>query len=386
MLRGADSGNYYVVDLSGKKIIDQSHMPCYRSGQPLWAFSDPSSFYYDGCDNVLRKFTITGTNTGNVTVIHTFSEYSNVTNTDASDISQDGDHLLLAGMHTGLSGASVPIDIFSYSLSQGTKSFLYTTTSCKGTVGTTLGAQPSNDCIHKMEITPTNQGIVQFNGSQCPECNGNQYIINSNGSLTQVLNSIHFMPGWDSTGTHPLVVTLRDTLHGDPCWNQGGLTALYLDTMTDHCLFSVDYQGSHVSYGGGPNQPWVEYSDEPENATGYLNNNSNFRTPVSCALDTNLSSACWWPYSGEIFVVRVDSVGNTSSPGGTSAGKVYRLAHQRSRGAAGYWSQARGTISRDGKYIIFDSNMAYLNGCPSQTPSAEASGGDCTDVYWIKIQ
>jgi hypothetical protein len=390
LLRGSDSGNFYVVDMSGNKIIDQAHMPCYRSSQPLWAYSDPNSFYYAGCDNVLREFTITGTNTGNITVVHTFSEYSNVTNPDASDISEDGDHLLLAGMHTGTNGTQVPIDVFTYSLSLGTKSFLYTTVSCKGTVGTTLGAQPDSDCIHKMEITPTNQGIVQWNGSTCPECNGDQTIINANGTITKVLSAIHFQPGWDITGTHPLVVVERDDYHGDPCWNGGGYTALYLDTMTDHCLDSVDYQGSHVSYGGGPNQPWVEYDDEPAQNTCYFNTSPNFQSPALCSLGGGGSSNCWYPYSGEIDLVRIDSVGNTGSQGGTDPTKFYRLVHQRSRQGGetgnGYFSQARATISRDGKYIVWDSNMAYINGCPAQTPSGEAPQGDCTDVYWINIQ
>lgn len=78
----------------------------------------------------------------------------------------------------------------------------------------------------------------------------------------------------------------------------------------------------------------------------------------------------WELYEDEIALAKVD------------ASAVYRLAHARSRSSEGYWSQPRAAISRDGKYVVFTSNMAYPNGCPSNMHVA----GQCSDVYLIKVQ
>ncbi len=37
----------------------------------------------------------------------------------------------------------------------------------------------------------------------------------------------------------------------------------------------------------------------------------------------------------------------------------------RTRDQENFFDQSRAAISRDGKYILFDSTMAYLNGCPA---------------------
>jgi hypothetical protein len=75
-------------------------------------------------------------------------------------------------------------------------------------------------------------------------------------------------------------------------------------------------------------------------------------------------------YEDEIVLTRVD---------GTA---VYRLAHARSRSSEGYWAEPRAALSRDGKYVIFTSTMAYPNGCPSNMHVP----GECLDVYLIKVQ
>ena len=73
-------------------------------------------------------------------------------------------------------------------------------------------------------------------------------------------------------------------------------------------------------------------------------------------------------YEDEILLARVDGLA------------IQRLAHARSRSAESYWAQPHAAISRDGKYVIFDSNMAYAQkGCPSGIT-------DCSDVYLIKVQ
>jgi hypothetical protein len=55
---------------------------------------------------------------------------------------------------------------------------------------------------------------------------------------------------------------------------------------------------------------------------------------------------------------------------------VIRLAHHRSRSAEYYWAQSRAAISRDGRYVIFDSNMDLEN----------TALNNYSDVYMIKVR
>jgi len=48
------------------------------------------------------------------------------------------------------------------------------------------------------------------------------------------------------------------------------------------------------------------------------------------------------------------------------------LAHHRSRSDETYWAQTRAAISRDGRYIAFDSNF-----------NQSSKGANYTDVYVI---
>jgi len=61
---------------------------------------------------------------------------------------------------------------------------------------------------------------------------------------------------------------------------------------------------------------------------------------------------------------------------------IYRLAHARSRSAESYWATPRAALSRDGRYVIFSSNIAHPNGCPAKMHVPE----ECTDVFLIKVR
>ena len=50
-------------------------------------------------------------------------------------------------------------------------------------------------------------------------------------------------------------------------------------------------------------------------------------------------------------------------------------AHHRSRSAEYYWAESRAAISRDGRYVIFDSNMNL----------SDTGLNDYTDVYLIRV-
>ncbi len=87
----------------------------------------------------------------------------------------------------------------------------------------------------------------------------------------------------------------------------------------------------------------------------------------SCFFPQNLIGTwqtLWAPYFEELVLVKVDG------------SQIYRLGYTWSRSAENYWAVPRASISRDGKYLVFDSNFDISN-----TGSAQYS-----DVYLIKIQ
>lgn len=75
----------------------------------------------------------------------------------------------------------------------------------------------------------------------------------------------------------------------------------------------------------------------------------------------------WVPFEQEIFAVDL-------------AGNVCRLAHHRST-ACGYWSSARASVSRDGRYIVFASDWGNPPCGPADTPNAFG----VPDVWYIDL-
>src|SRR5205085_1718073 len=85
----------------------------------------------------------------------------------------------------------------------------------------------------------------------------------------------------------------------------------------------------------------------------------------SCFYPQNLPSTwqnSWMHLAEEVILVKIDG------------SEVQRLAHHRSRTAEYYWAQSHAAISRDGKYVLFDSNMDISN-------SGFASSNQYGDVY-----
>jgi hypothetical protein len=72
-------------------------------------------------------------------------------------------------------------------------------------------------------------------------------------------------------------------------------------------------------------------------------------------------------FAEEGLLVRIDN---------NNGSNKQRLFHTRSRSSEYYWAIPRGAISRDGRYVVFDSNFDISNsGLPNYT-----------DVYITKVQ
>lgn len=350
----ANDGAWRIKDLDGRVAVPASKMPRMNNGHPVWDASDGNAFYY-ALDNALHKAVISGNSVKN-TALYTFKEYSSIVSPDAADLSEDGDHIALVGKNS-----NATMDVFVWSLGKQTKTSTYTT-ACKvdGDIATT----PQPGCVHKLLLTADNLLSIQFSADGQGQEEGAR--LWTGASLIHLQDATnHYDTGYDLSGKPIFIAvgnsrTLASLKNG--CPSGWGLDVRQQsDISSAACL--LDRQPAwHVSYRGGPSQPWMALSffDDRRPGPELFGSDKDFREP---------SSANWLLYEDELLLARVD---------GTA---IYRLAHSRSRSAENYWATPRAAISRDGKYVIFGSNMAYPNGCPERTRVKN----ECMDVYAIKV-
>jgi hypothetical protein len=356
VLIGSNTGAWRIKDLTGKIVIAADKMPRMNNGHPVWDASAGSIFYYT-YENALYKGTI-NRNLVKSTSIFTFKEYRGIVSPDAADLSQDGNHIALVGQNP-----NGTMDVFVWSLAKQTKESVYTTECKVNQWGVTQTPQPG--CVHKLLLTPENLLAIDFADDGIHKEQGVRLW---NGSKLMHLQdgTNHMDTGYDLEGNPVFIEVGRpSTLSGEanPCPGRWGLDVRRLEDLSSAvCL--LDKQPSwHVSYRGGPSQPWaaISFFDERKTGPELFNNNPGFQEP---------SQTDWHLYEDEIILARIDG------------GAIFRLAHARSRSAEGYEHQPRAAISRDGKYVAFTSSMAYPDGCPAHMHVP----GECTDVYVIQVR
>jgi hypothetical protein len=366
LMLGDTWGRHLVADLTGNIAVPSENMPPMNNTWVLWDATNPGIFYYT-YGNLLMQGTINGSSVA-AAAVHQFSEYAAINLMDETDVSQDGAHVVIVGGDT--TGASTE-DIFDYNFVTNTKGAVYTTT-CLGSVGA-----PNNGCLHKLIQTADNNVIIQFAGDGSGAEQGNR-LWNGTASLLHIEDGTnHLDAGYDLNGNSVYVALgAFYVLSGEvsPCASGDGLDVrlvpnpLLATCLLDGTQINISAYWD-VGYRGNAQQPWVGLSFfDPNRTPGpeWFDTSSNFAAP---------NSSNWALYEDEIMVVRVDANNNISY--------VYRLARAYSRSNEDFFAQPHAAISRDGKYIAFNSNMAYAHaGCPSNFVSATG----CTDVYLIKIQ
>ena len=356
-----NNGSWRISDLHANTVVSAANMPS-MNGHAVWDAANGSVFYY-ASNNTLYKGTISGSSV-TPTALHSFSEYSGIVLPDAGDLSQDGDHLALMGQNSNNT-----MDVFVLSLGQQTKTSVYTTM-CTISGSITSTGQPG--CVHKLLLsadnllsigfaqngTGTEQGVRLWNGSS---------LIHLQDSMTS-----HYDHGYDMNGSP--ITTGRDNPSSlasftNPCPSGWGLDVRQQGNFTSSCL--LDNQPEwHISYRGSASQPWIAISFFDTRTPGpeYFASDANYQTP---------SSSNWQRYEDEIILARVDA--NNANSNNTG---IYRLALARSRSQESYWAQPHATMSRDGNYVVFTSNMAYPNGCPANMHVPN----ECSDVYFIQVK
>lgn len=358
----SDDGNWRIRDLNGNTVVPSGNTPIF-AGHPVWDATNGSLFYFASY-NTLFSATVTG-NTIQRTPLHTFGEYNYIASPDSTDLSEDGDHIALAGQNS-----NGTLDIFVWSLSQQSKTSTYTT-SCTISGSVLAGDQPA--CLHKLQLTPDNLLTMQFvYDGPAPE---NGIRLWTGSTLVHLQdNTDHYDTGYDLNGNSVFIamnnwLTLANLIN--PCPSGWGMDIRPLSSIlaglatsaADLCLLNHP-QYWHVSYRGGPAQPWmaISFFDARPQGPEFYTSDPRYQVPPT--------ASTWELYEDEIVLAKVD------------ASAVYRLAHARSRSSEGYWSEPRAAISRDGRYVVFTSNMAYPSGCPGNMHVP----GECLDVYLIKVQ
>ncbi len=355
LLISSDTGAWRVKDTSGNVVVAADKMPAMNNGHPVWDASDGSVFYY-ALGKALQGGRIKE-NSIKSRALYTFKEYQGIGSPDAADLSQDGDHIALVGQN-----ANGTLDVFVWSLSKHVKTSVYTTTCKINEWDVTQTPQPG--CIHKLLLTPNNLLAIAFAKDGTDSEQGARLWDRSKLVHLQNLTN-HMDTGYDLNGNAVYIESGNSHYTAglaNPCPSGWGLDVRQLDEISSATCLLDKLPGWHVSYRGGATQPWAALSffDKRNPGPELFRDSRGFQ---------ELSPANWDVYEGEIVLARVD--GNA----------IYRLAHARSRSAENYGAEPHAAISRDGKYVIFSSNMANPNGCPGSMHVAN----DCTDVYFIKV-
>lgn len=345
-----DNGSPAIVDTSGNVVVPVNNMPAANTNNYPWDPFNPAVFYYTN-GNQFIKGTISG-NTVAGTALHTFTGYSSCMIPDQEDVTDDGTMIWLVCTPSG-GTASQNLAVL-YNLSTDT------VISNRLVVGAQEGGW------HKIQVLPS--GKMFLTGGSL--CNGTQCIYNTDGTLywqPPYNASAHSDVGTDLQGREVLISTANgvDSLNACGAEKWSSLTVVDINAKTPvNCLI------------GAPPNPkipaWeISYRDSANGTTGKWVLLSMFDQGTcpdySCFFPQDLISTwqtLWAPYFEELVLVKIDG------------SQIYRLGYTWSRSAENYWAIPRASISRDGRYLVFDSNFDISN-----TGSAQY-----TDVYLIKIQ
>ncbi|HEV2730176.1 MAG TPA: choice-of-anchor D domain-containing protein, partial [Terriglobales bacterium] len=350
---------YFITDLSGNIVVPEGNMPAMNQTWVMWDGSNPSVFYYTH-GNSMMKGTISGS-TVSGSMIHQFTEYSVINFMAETDVSQDGAHVVII---SGDTSGSSPENVFDYNFAANTKGPVYTT-SCVGSVGVL-----ENNCLHKLIQTPDNNVIIEFASDGTGPEQGNRLWDGTNPlpHLQDLTN--HLDAGYDLNGNAVFIESGNSYYTSglsNPCPSGWGLDVRQIyNTSSSVCLLD-NPPAWHVGYRGNAQRPWVGLSffDGRSPSPEWFDNNGSYTAPTS---------GTWLLYEDEIIVARIDANNNSSN--------VYRVARAYSRSNEDFYSQPHAAISRDGRYLAFNSNMAYAHsGCPANFQMTT----NCTDVYIVKV-
>jgi uncharacterized protein (TIGR03437 family) len=326
----ADNSKVLLVEFSYFALYDgvtlqriKPLLPVSSSSEPLWSRSDPNVFYFHPYNsNQLKAYNVSN---DVQTVVHTFSEYGAISGQGESEMSYDGNHLVLSG--------------------DGHQVFVYTiSTDTKGPVFDASG-KGNLDALY---ISPNNNVLIAWSATGTGRYQGEElYDINMN-FLRQVANNDgHKHITRDTDGSEVLIQT--NSADPTPLANcSNGIVKISLATAAQTCLFALgtyDRWTDAVHVTAPDQQGWVFVE----------------------TYNVSSSASPWYPYTNELLQIALDG------------SFVRRYAHHRSNTSV-YDGQPHISLSRDGSRFTFNSNMmgsttdVYLVVLSGASVSAGATG------------
>ena len=209
-------------------------------------------------------------------------------------------------------------------------------------------------------------GVYDGHASE-PEITPGNKIFVDNALYDLSFNLILTLPSTFPTGSHHIIgkdiagkdmIALTTASATFPfCSTGNGIAKFDLTTGTPTCLLQIPWWGDSSHFSLSRNG-WLlsSITDYNDNKTAMM------------ILPANWQSF-WRPIMNELLLIKTDGT------------EIRHLAHHRSRPkgvgtfqGGSYWSIPRASISADGAYAIFDSNMGLANTDP-----------DFTDIFMVKI-
>lgn len=317
LLLWREGGSFYVADLNGNVIMSEAELALGKQPEPRWSTTDANVFYYHQ-DNNLFRYDLA---TKQKTTLRTFTQYDTIAfGISNGELSDDGDNLLILGRKASQSFLGV------YRLSNNTLGTMLETTNLGSIVLTDL--TPSNNVIVRWAA----QGEGRYKGFELFDRNMNFlrqiYRYNARGDV-----------GRDLNGDEILLVTADNDAQPATGCESNGIQKIRLSDGQKSCLLPLFFGAEvSVSINNGLNNalghPWALISTTDLNGTANPND----------SLPSDWQSR-WKPRNNELLLVKLDG------------SERRRLAHHRSRVNGDYWWQPRASISRDGRFALFDSNF-----------------------------
>jgi len=293
-----DGTGHYLKDLP---------MEILAPSEPRWSRRDSNTVYYHPISsNQLKRY---DTATDARALVRTFAEYSAISGLGESDLSEDGDHLVLVGDHR---------EVFVYEISTDTK-------------GPVLDTTGRGD-FDNVYITPDNNVLVSWYADGGGRFQGVELYDRNMRFLRQAATTLAHMDVTRDVNGDEVIVRANAADPQPICRN--GVVKVRLADGSQTCLIAFDWSlAFHVS---------------APDAAGWV--------IVSTYTPTYPSAVSGWvPYANEILQIRLDG------------SEVRRLAHHRSRSLNPYWYTPRASVSRDGTRLVYSGNygLPAILGYPS---------------------
>jgi hypothetical protein len=396
----------------GSAVVTASQMPSKNDNVLLWSYAAANQFYYTnrsdimlaaieglpGCiatascsvtSTTVASFASTGGSTG--------AGYTSIIFPDKYDAFPD--KLAFLGRN-----ADGTMDLDVWDLASSTNVNWYTTT-C--TTTDPLGTQPG--CIHGILQFPDGTVMIGY-GASDGDLSGNVWFHGTPGNSTVTKttlskSSCHNAVGYDLAGTEKWIACREaDPGSVEACPNGqfagqtsgGGQDLISLEDPFNSmgsaiCSLNINWEAQEFSYHGNTGSKGQPYyltsfwdANRVKSAERFATDADYLANMAACTqTDTTVSGGCWVPYQDELVLVRIDNDFNAVCTSPSCFRTVYRMgiARARSLSGDGYYGIPNASLSRDGNYIAFNSNMAYPSGASGPCSASNAAVSACSETY-----